>query len=328
MKNLLLANEVVDPAALEWFAKELLPDPEVTLLSYVDDAAMVARGAEVLRRSGAPRPLEVLLEVGYAGGRTGVRDVERARAVGAAVAASAQHHLVGVAGYEGRIGNVASDSVLGAVRAHLRRLREVAEVLDAAELFSAETVVITAGGSAFFDVVVEELQGDLPSGRAVELIVRSGATVTHDDGLYGEVTPFRRRPELGRLAGGVLEEAISIWSRVLSRPEPDLAILDVGKRDVPHDAGLPTITRVIPQDTMPGHPSDAAGGSGADLSDWEIFDTNDQHAFVRIPGSAALAAGDLVVLSISHPCTFFDKWRFIPVIDDEGIIIDVIRTFF
>jgi len=35
-----------------------------------------------------------------------------------------------------------------------------------------------------------------------------------------------------------------------------------------------------------------------------------------------------VCLGISHPCTAFDKWQLIPVVDEEYRIVDVVRTFF
>jgi D-serine deaminase-like pyridoxal phosphate-dependent protein len=39
------------------------------------------------------------------------------------------------------------------------------------------------------------------------------------------------------------------------------------------------------------------------------------------------AVGDIVACGISHPCTAFDKWQLIPVVEDEHVV-DLIRTFF
>jgi D-serine deaminase-like pyridoxal phosphate-dependent protein len=101
------------------------------------------------------------------------------------------------------------------------------------------------------------------------------------------------------------------WGRVVSRPEPSLALLDVGKRDLPFDEGLP-----VPH-----------GLPGA-----EVTALNDQHAFLRLPADAPLAIGDVVRLGLSHPCTALDKWQLIPVIDDvdaaDPVVTGLIRTFF
>ena len=327
IRNVLLANELVDPAALRWLARVALHDPNLEFFSYVDDAAVVSRVAAILQADGAPRPLDVLIEVGYPGGRTGVRGETALHALSDAVQRSEQHQLIGVAGYEGRLGDDTSNDTVELVRAHLRSIRTAAETLDAKQAFARDTVVLTAGGSGFFDFVVEELSGDLASGRHVQVIIRSGATVAHDRGMYGALSPLSRDPDLQEIAGGTLTEAVEIWSRVLSRPEPDLVILDAGKRDVPYDAGLPHVRRVILQ-----RPATSAGpekfSEPADDAPWLLFDTNDQHGFLRVPSESSITPGDIVVLGITHPCTFFDKWRALPVVADDGSVLDVVHTFF
>lgn len=324
----LLANELVDPSALAWLATSALHDEDFTFLSYVDDPAVVAWGGQVLAEHDAPRPLDVLLEVGYPGGRTGVRDHDLADRIATDVDASVQYHLAGIAGYEGGFGHEATPEIVADVRSHLRDVRATAERLDAAGLLSADRVVLTAGGSAFFDLVVEELSGPLSSGKAVDTIVRSGGVVSHDEGLFGEVSPFTRRPDLQQLSGGELQPAVEVWARVLSRPEPTLALLDIGKRDVPYDVRLPSVHRAYhaPDAMAPSSPS--AMEPVTDVAGWELFDTNDQHGYLRLPADTALGAGDLVVVGITHPCTFFDKWRAIPVVDDEGRVLDIIHTYF
>jgi D-serine dehydratase len=63
-------------------------------------------------------------------------------------------------------------------------------------------------------------------------------------------------------------------------------------------------------------------------ADWSIVDLNDQHGYLSVPDSAVLLPGDLVSLGISHPCTLFDKWTWLPVVTANGTVVDAIRTFF
>jgi D-serine deaminase-like pyridoxal phosphate-dependent protein len=104
---------------------------------------------------------------------------------------------------------------------------------------------------------------------------------------------------------------------VVSRPEPRLALLGAGRRDAGYDAGLPVPLRVRRRDGR------AAGLAGA-----EVTGLNDQHAYLRLDPDTELAPGDLVCLGISHPCTTLDKWRVIPVLDEQDRVIDVVHTFF
>ena len=326
--RMLLANELVDPAALGWVADTLLHDPDVTLLSYVDDLDVVDWGGELLAAHGAPRPLDVLLEVGYHGGRTGVRGAAAVDTLAAAVDDSPAHRLAGVAGYEGGFGHDATPETIAGIREHLREVRASAERLDAAGLLPGERVVLTAGGSSFFDLVVDELSGALSSGRPVDVIIRSGGVISHDEGLYGEVSPFVRRPELRELSGGALEAPTEIWARVLSRPEEELALLDVGRRDVPYDQRMPSVHRAFHAPGAQAPTTPAAMEALADADGWEVLKVDDQHGYLRLPATSPLASGDLVVLGITHPCTFFDKWRALPVVDDDGLILDVVHTYF
>lgn len=314
VQRLLLANELTDPAGLAWIADELR-DPDFEFLSYVDDPGQVARNDEVLARCGSPRPLDVLIELGHRGGRTGCRDQRRLDAVVDAVTRSPHQRLVGIAGYEGTIGHPPAKETVREVRSFLGWLRATAERLAAAGALGEREVILTAGGSAFFDLVVEHLVGPLADGRSVNVILRSGAYLSHDDGLYATISPFSRDPLRG--AEGGLEAAVEVWSRVLSRPEAEVAYIDAGRRDLPLDAGMPRVRRVRREGIVTPAPLD-----------WEMFDAQDQHGYIRVPPEAALAPGDLVSLGISHPCTLFDKWRWLPMVDDDGRVTDVVRTFF
>jgi D-serine deaminase-like pyridoxal phosphate-dependent protein len=109
---------------------------------------------------------------------------------------------------------------------------------------------------------------------------------------------------------------------VLSRPEPGLALLGAGRRDAGFDKGLPVPLRAIRRDgggTAPGR---------TDLAGSKVTELNDQHAYLRLDEAVALAPGDLVALGISHPCTTLDKWRVIPVVDDDDMVIDIVHAYF
>jgi D-serine deaminase-like pyridoxal phosphate-dependent protein len=279
----------------------------------------------VLEGLAPSRPLSVLVELGAPGGRTGARSVPEAGKVASAVAASRWLRLAGVSGYEGALAHDASSGGLGAVRTYLEDLARLHRTLLAEGRYAgADEVVVTAGGSAFFDVVAEVLGPlagtDADTGLRCVVQLRSGAYLVHDDGFYRGISPFSRgagtRP---------LRSAMHAWARVVSNPEPGLVLLDAGKRDVPFDEGLPEPQLV----------ADRLGAPARPLSGAQVTDVNDQHSFLRFgPESTEtqLRVGQVVRLGLSHPCTAFDKWRLIPVVagddDADPVVVDLVRTYF
>jgi D-serine dehydratase len=176
-------------------------------------------------------------------------------------------------------------------------------------------VIVTAGGSAFPDRVVAALGSRWELIRPVRLVLRSGCYLTHDAVHYHDLSPFGGRiPETGPL-----EEALEIWGAVLSLPEPGLALLGFGKRDVSYDLELPVPRFVKTAGPQPPRPLRAEAS---------IFTLNDQHAFMKVGPDANLKVGDLVGCGISHPCTAFDKWRLIPVVDEGYRVLDAVLTYF
>ncbi|MEV6807206.1 alanine racemase [Streptomyces sp. NPDC051132] len=307
VRRIFLANELVDAAALRWIAAELAADPEFRFVCYVDSVSGVERMDAALR--GAVRPVDVVVELGAGeGARTGVRDEAEGAAVAAAVAGAAALRLAGVAGYEGEVPGADPKRV----RAYLRRLVALAAALDGAGRFAgAEEIVVSAGGSAWFDAVAEVF-AELPAlSRPVLKLLRSGAYVSHDDGHYRRLTPFTRVPE-----EGALEPAFRLWAQVVSRPTREQAFANAGKRDAAHDLDLPA-AQVVRRD---GVERPAAGVTVTGLSD--------QHTWLRTDPEADVEVGDWIGFGLSHPCTSFDKWQLIPVAEADGTVVDYIRTFF
>jgi D-serine deaminase-like pyridoxal phosphate-dependent protein len=307
--TIMLANEVIDPDALTWIAQEMRRDPGFRLLCFADSADGVAMMQSALEGARAARPVDVILDLGRAGGRTGVRTLDDAEAVARVVHAASALRLVGAGGFEGVFAGDRSDAGLDVIRDWLRTLVELIRRLDSAGLFeAADEVIATAGGSAYFDDVVTALTaiGDLS--KPVRVVLRSGAYIAHDDAHYRVLTPLP--------ADDGFHAALRIRGRVLSRPEPGLALLDFGKRDAPADLGLPVplwITR----------PS----GDRDDITGSTIKSLADQHAFLEFDESMPVFVGDVVTCGISHPCTAFDKWQLIPVIEEDRVT-DIVRTFF
>lgn len=313
--RVLLANLFLRPDGLRWLAGELQADPAFEFLCWVDSTEAVALMDAALRSTGLDRPVPVLVELGHAHARTGARTLDEALAVADAVAAAPTLALAGVAGYEGVVTHDVDARAVGEIDEFLTRMTELHERLLGR--YEVAEPVLTAGGSAFFDRVASVFAGP-NDGVRTRLVVRSGAYVVHDDGFYRKATPRRRD------AGPVLTPALHVWSRVISMPEPGLAYLDSGKRDFPFDDGLPEVQLL--------RRSGPDGPVVMELTGHEITGSNDQHAHVRVPEGSPLQVGDVVRLGISHPCTAFDKWSLIPVVDDasthEPVVVDFLRTHF
>jgi D-serine deaminase-like pyridoxal phosphate-dependent protein len=311
VSRIILANELVDAAALRWVAGELDSDPEFEFWCWVDTERGVELMTEALR--GVRRPVDVLIELGISGGRTGVRDRTAALKVAEAVAASPALRLAGVASYEGAVTSSTSTEGLAAVHDHLSELRDLALDLAGRGHFDGlDQIVVTAGGSAYFDQVVDVLGASWP--LPVLPVLRSGAYISHDEGIYERTSPLGAHP---RVEGPRLRPAVRGWAQVMSRPEPRLAFLTVGKRDLPYDIDLP-----VPELRR-------SGDTVSPLTGCVMTKMNDQHGFVELDTDAAIEVGDWVGLGVSHPCTTFDKVPLLPVVGADGeTVVDLIRTFF
>ena len=316
----LAAYPLLDPATL----RVLTTQPRTArVLVWADGVDVVGEMARHLPGEAAAQAVDVLVELGAPGARTGARSVAAGLDVARAVTRHPGLRLAGVAGYEGALAHDASAASLERVRAYLEDLADLHARVLAAGLPGDVPggLVVTAGGSAYFDVVADVLAPlHDPAGThgpPVRTVVRAGASVAHDDGFYRGITP------MGRQTAGTLTSAVHGWARVVSRPEPGLALADAGKRDLPFDEGLPQVQAV-----RRGGRGPATAVSGA-----VVTALNDQHAFVALgPDAEDLRVGDVLRLGLSHPCTAFDKWGLLPVLDDahadEPVLVDLVRTVF
>ncbi|MGP6170906.1 amino acid deaminase [Microbacterium sp. A196] len=297
VRRVLIANSVTDAAAAAELGRALAADPDLRIICWADSVDTIT----ILASAGIdPRyPLDVLVELGGAGGRTGARTIDEGERVAQAITDAAGLRLAGVGGYEGPFGPDRSAESVQAVDAFLGTILELHHRLS---YLTGIRPILTAGGSSFPDRAATVLASE---GDDVEIVLRSGAFQIHDDGFYERMSPF------GPLTGTArLRSAMHAWARVVSQPEPGLALLDAGRRDVPFDIDLP-----VPQSVQ-----------------GEITALNDQHAFLQFAPGGQVPVGTVVRLGLSHPCTAFDKWRVVPVIDDPDAddpnIIGAVATCF
>ncbi|MCG2620780.1 alanine racemase [Arthrobacter sp. I2-34] len=278
--RILIANEVVFGPQLQRLRRWLEADAGLEIYCLADSAAGVRALAAAF--DGAARPLRVLVDVGTPGGRTGIRTLAEAGPLAARIAASPGLLLAGVSAYEGVAPNVRTAENLARVAAHCALAKEVFEALRP-ECEAGEPV-FSIGGSAFQDQAARFL----PDGALN--VLRSGCYVVHDHGTYAEVSPVPG-----------LTAAAVVRALVVSVPEPGLAVLNAGKRELAYDAGLPVIVAAY-------RGSEVLAGAAGTVA--RLFD---HHAVVS--EAAGLAVGDVVDLGISHPCSVFDRWREVVAVD-------------
>jgi D-serine dehydratase len=318
--RVLVANQLAGRAAQRWAFAVLAERADVELIALVDSLEGVAALDAIGREMAAPRPLAVMVELGVTGGRTGARSVQAGLAVARAATASSMLRLVGVEGYEAAVPAVGEQLREDGIRAFVADLGRLARHCAEEALFADEVILLSAGGSAYFDLVTA-----LPrklAGRPTRIVLRSGCYLTHDGGHYARLVArlAERTPEVAALGEG-LRPALEVWGVVQSTPEPGLAIVTIGKRDASHDIELP-----MPRWHVRGH--GAGRTRTAADSSWRITALNDQHAFLQGEPGTLPGLGDRVGCAISHPCTTFDKWRVVLVVDDDYRVVDALTTWF
>lgn len=317
--RVILANQLVGRANLR-MALAHLRDPAFELYCLVDSEAGLQALADTARELGLDRPVKVLIEIGAAGARTGVRTIGEGVALARLAVRLAEVRLAGVETYESIFPEAEKTDPERPVAGLLDLAASAAERIAAELPPSMDPFLLTAGGSDFFDLVVERFRR-LDLGRPVEIVIRSGCYITHDSLHYADCIErlITRSPDAAALPGA-LQPALEVWGAVQSRPEAERAYVNLGKRDISYDWELPTPTTWF----RPGLHSAPRPAPAS----WRTLRLNDQHLHLEVPADDGIQVGDLVAFGISHPCTTFDKWRVIPVVNADYDVVDAFRTFF
>ncbi len=311
VRRVLMANQLVGNANMAIIA-QLIEDPAFEYYCLVDSPDLIDQLGSFFARTG--QQLRVLLELGVVGGRSGIRDEKQLQPVLEALSRwSSSIALCGVEIYEGVLDGESF------IRTFLQRAVEVTRKLIAEKRFQRSPVLLSGAGSAWYDVVAEVFAA-ASFGDTVEIVLRPGCYLTHDVGAYREAQSriLRQNPIAQQMRSGLIP-ALQVWAYVQSRPEPEKAILGLGKRDAAFDAGLPTPVL---------HFRPAGAAPAAAPSHWSLTKMMDQHAYMQIAPGDDLRVGDMIGFDISHPCLTFDKWRVLPVLDASYQVIDLVWTYF
>jgi D-serine dehydratase len=315
-RRAIIANQVLGDADLDGLDLLLARHADLRVWFLVDSLAQLALIEDWAARRGSSRCFDVLLEIGIPGQRTGCRTLDEALALAEAIARSGTARLGGIECYEGGLANCDSEHDARAVTGLVDRVLEVARRCDAAGWIAGDEVMLSAGGSAVFDLVVPLLRAQGLS-KPVRGVLRSGCYVTHDHGNYAR---FLKQVEQREGLDASLRPALEVWALVQSVPEPGLALLTCGRRDISYDLEMPIPVRHAPRGARVAADAPA---------DWKITALNDQHAYLRFdPAGTVPRVGDRVALGISHPCTTFDKWRWMALVEDDGTVSGAITTRF
>ena len=296
-KNLIIANEVLDPTAIAEIAK-INKQKQAEIIFYVDSILAL----EIIQKhTPSEGEQNLFIEIGTENGRGGVRELSLVEQLAQRIKADQRLNLIGVTGFEGAVPDAARGR-----RGEKKISKFCQKIVAAAELAypykSDQPFVISAGGSAYFDIVARELNKFEKPRR---LLLRSGGYITHDHKYYEEIYPFA-------LSDRSFQPAIEVWAQVISKPEKDFGVLNLGKRDIGNDLHNP-----IPIKSYDGQVKSFSA---------VIEKLNDQHGYLR--GKQEFSLAQLIGLGISHPCTTFDKWGLIPLVNDDYDLIDCLQTFF
>lgn len=309
--RVLMANQLVGRENMETISR-LLEDREFEFFCLVDSAELVEALGQFFRSRG--QRLNVLLEVGVEGGRTGVRNREQLQALLTALNSWKENVvLCGVELFEGLV----SDEKM--IREFLENAVDVTKQLSRENRFQRRPIILSGAGSAWFDVVAESFS-KAKFEAETEILLRSGCYVTHDAGVYrdAQARMMKENPVAQRMAPGLLP-SLHLWAYVQSVPEKKIAILGFGKRDAAFDLGLPIPALHFRRGQQAPKPAP---------QQWKVTRMWDQHASMQIPDGREVRVGDMIGFDISHPCLTFDKWRYLAVVDAKFNVIDIVETYF
>lgn len=316
--DVIIANQIGGEAPAKRLARLLAFYPDARIVVFVDSREGLAALAAAWRTQGKLPRLGIAVEIGK--GRGGVRSLAGAESLIDAVTEleGSSLYLAGLAAYEGAaaVPGTGATTAEASVAALLDLMVDCARYARG-KLQSGRALMLTAGGSSYFDLVADRLQKAAAEISPAFVVLRSGALFFHDHGVYQRAMAAMARRSPGSPAH-LFRPALRLWAEVLSRPEPGLAILGFGMRDASIDQGLPQPLALYRNGQI----------AATSVEECRIERLNDQHAFMQAKAEADIRIGDILSLGISHPCTSIDRWRMIWGLDGNGHVVAAHPTYF
>lgn len=308
VKRVLMVNQLVGRANMQAVSRLKAHYRATEFICCIDSLANACALSAFFNER--RQTLDVLIELGVAGGRCGCRSVEDALALAQAAAELPGLRLRGLELYEGVLHG---DDPQPQVEALLRQAADLACRME--HLVEGE-FVLTGAGTVWYDVVCNIwLVAKKPA--QCRIVIRPGCYITHDRGIYdiAQKALVARDPIACDL-GGDLTSALELMAMVQSVPEADRAVVNFGKRDCAFDAGLPQPV--------------ARYRNGAQLSAEGIESVGimDQHCMLRLAPGSDVQVGDILLFGTSHPCLTFDKWKTLLLVDEQYNVLEELDTLF
>lgn len=314
IQRIFLANQLVGKQNIAIILEELDKDSEFDFYCLVDDISNIDELSKCLEDYPSIT-LQVMIEISPVGGRAGVRELASAVELAEHIKSIDNVQLAGIECYEGVIHG---DDAPALVEEFLEKVVSIAQSIDKKNLFEGDEIILTGGGTAFYDLVAKVF-APIQLSKPTRTVIRPGCYLSHDAGIYKVLqNDIKSRDIVADKIPGNLESAIEVLAYVQSIPEKNLAIINMGKRDVAFDAGLPGARAVYSRKLK----------ELIRLNSSKLTNINDQHAFMEYNDDYDLQVGDIVIFDVSHPCLTFDKWKHIPLVDDSYNVLDILNTYF
>ncbi len=271
IRNILIANQIVGPLKIRRLIELCRRADPMVAVDSSDNVRMLAEHA-----SGAGVTIGVLVEVDVGMGRCGVPPGAPALDLARFVTASAGLRFEGLQGYEGHSVDLRdAKERTDKTRESMKALVETRRLIERSGL---RVNLVSGGGTGTYDVTgnfdgVDEVQA---------------GSYAAMDWWYGDI-----RPEFG--------QSMSILATLVSRPRPDLVIIDVGRKGVGAEWGAPRVK------DLPGAEVTGFG--------------SEEHMKIAVPPESALAVGDRFEIVPSHGCTTSNLYSEF-VVHENGLVID------
>ncbi len=272
IRKILIANEIVGPVKIARLIKLAQRADPIVAVDCAENIRMLSEAAVK-----ADVTIGIFVEVDVGLRRCGVQPGEPALKLAQLVASMPGLKFRGLQGYEGHVVDLRDEAErIAKVSAAMQHVVTTRRLIEASGL----PVELASGGGTGSYTITGNIDG------MDEVQAGSYAAM---DWWYNDIRPEFR-------------QAMSILTTVISRPKPDIAVIDVGRKGVGAEMGPPRVKNL----------------PGAEIANFG----SEEHAMIRLPADANVKVGDHLEIIPSHGCTTSNLYREF-IVHKNGVVTDV-----